>query len=204
MKTRTMIPLWKALICSGMLPILVLACGSGTREETDELDRAATSEEPTPPSLSEIGNSTITGIYEDPVQLHNAVYEGEPVAPGAAGRPRVQLLDTYVTGDLDGAPGAEAAVILVENSGGSGSFVYVAVMGRNADGVVNLGTGLVGDRVQIRGARIEADILSLDVLQAGPGDPMCCPGELATRTWKLVDGDLLEVPSGVPTSRLVS
>lgn len=192
--TNILPPAWRALIRSGIVSILVLACGSGTGEEAGVPDPGAAGEARTPPSLSEIGNSTIAGIYDDPIRLTGAVYEGETFVAGGTGRPRVQLLDTYLTGDLDGAPGDEAVVVLVEDSGGSGSFAYVAVMSRNDGGVVNLATTLLGDRVQVRAARVQNGTVVVDLLQAGPEGPLCCPGEPATRTWRLVDGALREVP----------
>jgi len=43
--------------------------------------------------------------------------------------------------------------------------------------------------------------LRLDVLQAGPEDAMCCPGELATREWAFTDAGFEEVATEV-TGRL--
>ena len=41
--------------------------------------------------------------------------------------------------------------LLSESSGGSATNGYLAVVGRGEGGLVNLGTALVGDRVQIVG-----------------------------------------------------
>ncbi|MCK4512401.1 META domain-containing protein, partial [bacterium] len=97
----------------------------------------------------------------------------------------------FETGDLDEDGCEEAVVLLVENSGGTGSFVYLAVVGRRGGEVVNLGTSLVGDRVQIRSIRVDGERIELRVVQRGPDDAACCPSQKATRTWAL-DGGLVE------------
>jgi heat shock protein HslJ len=60
--------------------------------------------------------------------------------------------------------------------------------------------GLVGDRVQIRAARIDRGTVVLDVLQAGPDDGMCCPRQLAIRTFGIESGKLVETDTEVTGS----
>jgi heat shock protein HslJ len=145
------------------------------------------------PSLEELANATFAGIGEEPVQLVNGGWEGEPYAEGGASRPSAGLVeDLLLTGDLDGDGNEESAVLLWTSSGGSGTFDYVAVAGRRGDTIVNLGTAELGDRVAVRGGRIAGSRLVLDVVQAGPGDAACCPTQLATRAWTLGDEGLTE------------
>jgi heat shock protein HslJ len=191
----------------GMLLLTVLAVVSaGCR--ADEGDSTSASGDPgpsqqiSPPTIEEIGDATIEGIYDHPVLLEDGTFEGEPFEEGGASRPRVKLLDFYRAGDMNGSGVDETAAFLSESSGGSGTVLYLAIMGRHEEEIKNLGTALVGDRVQIRDARVEKGTLLLDVLQAGPDDAMCCPGELATRAWKLGGHDLVEFESGVPTRRM--
>ena len=81
-----------------------------------------------------------------------------------------------------------------QNSGGTGTFVYIAVMSRVNGDVTNLATVPVGDRIQIRSGEIANGKIILHVLQAGKDDAMCCPSTLATRNWTLSDGQLTEGP----------
>ena len=112
---------------------------------------------------------------------------------GGASRPSVGLLeDIYFTGDLDADGQEEAVAILWQSAGGTGSNIYIAVMKSDNGGFNNISTTLVGDRVKLRGGRIDSGKIILDVLQAGENDPMCCPTELATRRWVLKDGQLEE------------
>ena len=104
-------------------------------------------------------------------------------------------------GDLDEDGIEEAVAFLSSSSGGSGTELYVAVLRREADEAVNVATALVGDRVKIRSATLSGGLVRLEVLQAGADDPMCCPGELATREWALGSDGLSEVATEV-TGRL--
>jgi heat shock protein HslJ len=150
------------------------------------------------PSQEELKNATFRGIYEVSVTLDAGEWEGEPFVPGGASRPRVVLArDFRLVGDLAGDDDEEAVVLLSESSGGTGTNSYLAVVGRRGEGLVNLGTALVGDRVQIRSARIADRRIELDVVQAGPEDAACCPSQKATRGWALGADGLKEVASEV-------
>jgi len=82
-------------------------------------------------------------------------------------------------------------------SGGTGENLYLAVM-RGGNGVaVNVDTAIVGDRIKLRSIAIVGSRLQLEVLQAGPEDAMCCPGELATREWAFTDAGFEEVSTEV-------
>ncbi len=145
------------------------------------------------PTIDELANARYEGIYDEPVALKDGRWEGEPFVPGAASRPAVGLVQDFrLTGDLDGDGSDESVVLLWESSGGSGTYNYIAVVGRRGREIINLGTALVGDRVQIRAARIAEDKIELEVVQAGPGDAACCPSQKATRTWVLAQSELKE------------
>jgi heat shock protein HslJ len=90
-----------------------------------------------------------------------------------------------MTGDVNGDGNEESVVFLTESSGGSGTRLFIAVVGRINEAITNLGTASVGDRVQVRDARISGKSIELDVVQAGKDDAACCPSEKATRTWTL-------------------
>jgi len=123
------------------------------------------------------------------VTLSDGRWDGSPLVVGGAARPSIHLApDFRVTGDLDGDGHDEAVVALSEHSGGTETWVCLAMMGRVNGLVTNLATHRLGDRTQIRDARIEDGILYVDVLQAGVHDAACCPGELASHGWELLNG----------------
>ena len=145
------------------------------------------------PTAVELANATYTGTGEGPVTLVDGRWEGEPCVEGGASRPSVGLVEDFrLPGDLDGDGQDEAVITLWQSSGGSGTFNYVAVVGRKNGEIINLGTAAMGDRVQVRSGRIDGGVIIFDVVQQGEGDAACCPTQLATRTWSLADDQLKE------------
>lgn len=155
---------------------------------------SCTSEKKGPaPELAEAREAEYSGIYDYPVRLTGGSFKGEPFAKDTAARPTVGLIgDLCVQGDLDGDGIDESVVLLVENSGGSGSFIYIALLERVDGGVKNTGTAPLGDRVQVRSLWIEPGTVMMKVIQHGPEDPLCCPTQNALRNWVLEGGTLLE------------
>lgn len=168
---------------------LTAACGS--KDQDDPGADAA-------PGTAELANATYAGIYDEPVTLSGGEWQGAAYAEGGAARPRVTLVrDFRTTGDLDGDGADEAVVLLAESSGGSGTFQYLAAVGRSGREVVNLGTAAVGDRVQTIDCTIENGAIVMDVVQAGPADALCCPTQVVRRVWRLEPGVLEEVSAHV-------
>jgi heat shock protein HslJ len=185
--------------------LATLTLGGQSRSEALQPAAAATPTPPAAPTLSELRNATYAGFedLEGPVTLADGVWEGQPYAPGSASRPSVRFGGAFrVLGDLDGDGAAEAVVVLGQSSGGSGTLSYLAVVRRGAQGLENVTTTALGDRVAIRSARIESGALHVKVVRAAQNDPMCCPGELAELAWTLVGGELVRVPGSAPTERL--
>jgi len=145
------------------------------------------------PTLAELANATYSGIEDEPINLSDGSWHGKPYMDDGAARPGIGLVEEiYLADDLDGNGKQDAVVILWQNSGGSGSYIFLAAMTRKENGISNMDTALVGDRVKLRNWQIIDGKIVLDVLQAGENDAMCCPGTLATRTWIMEDNRLKE------------
>jgi heat shock protein HslJ len=154
------------------------------------------------PGLTEdkLKNAEYRGIYGETVQLIDGRYEGEPFVEGGASRPTVTFIDPHAFGDLDGDGVEDAAVLLAENSGGSGTFIYLAaVLNRNGN-PQNTATQLLGDRVQVNSLSIEDGEIVVDMLTHGPDDPMCCPTQPVVQTYELRDNQLVQTAEEVVTS----
>ena len=149
------------------------------------------------PTLVELRNGTIHGIGEGPITLRDGAWEGEPFQPGGASRPRVTLWDQPIAvGNLDARSGDEVAAILSASTGGSANLVYVAVFGRRDDGRPTPAVAaLVGDRVKVHAMSIAERQVTLDIVEAGPGDPACCPSRLARKSYILQGAALVPVAS---------
>ena len=138
-------------------------------------------------------NTAYDGILDEAVLLEGGTYEGEPFVSGGASRPVVILLPEPITfGDLNGDGQADAAVILVSDLGGSGSFVYLAAVESRNGVAENVATLLLGDRVQVKSLEVEDGRLVASLLSHAPDDPTCCPSLETTRTFLLRDELLVD------------
>ena len=146
------------------------------------------------PTLKELKNASYSGIegLKGVVKLVDGRWEGRPYKKGSASRPVVNLVgDLRVIGDLDGDGMNDAVVLLNYTPGGTGQLLHLAVVTRRNGKIQNVATTLIGDRVQIRDVRIEQKRIFVDVVQAGPRDAMCCPGEVTSLGWTLEPGGKL-------------
>jgi len=144
-------------------------------------------------------SATVEGIYDGQVvMLHDGVYEGAPFSPGGASRPTVRLLEPLTaSGDLDGMPGGEVVAVFAENSGGSGEHMYLAAFRPEGERLTNTATAPLGDRTRLRRLHIDTGMIVVDVVQAGPGEPVCCGTQLARKTYRLATGKLEPVTTQV-------
>jgi hypothetical protein len=123
-------------------------------------------------TLDMLKNATYhTSFYDRTITLVNGAYsEGSnPVIYSA------QLLGVYDFGDMNGDGKDDAAVILAENGGGSGTFESLVVMVNQAGVPHQAGGVQLGDRVHINSVDISDGVVHVDMLAQGPGDALCCP-----------------------------
>ena len=169
--------------------LLVVAILAGcTREEpATEPPHEVSVTAPSPESLRQ---ATYSGIYEQPVELDAGLYRGEPFVPGGSSRPTVSLLpEPMLFADLDGDGVDEGFALLVEDSGGSGAFIFLAVMEMHDGVAINLATTLVGDRVRVIDLAVSDELLTASFKERLPN-----PAGPAThrRSWRLADDALVE------------
>jgi heat shock protein HslJ len=185
-------------MCWGLILLVVLA-GSAAANGCTAL--AA----PPVPTLRQLKNCAYNGlgVVKTPITLKDGQWEGEPYVAGGAARPTVTFVrDFYRTADLDGDGSADALVLLAEHAGGSGENVYLAVVARHDGQLRNVATVRLGDRVQIRDVHVAGRQIVADLVQAGPQDAACCPGELITRRWQLGPDGLQESGAAIKAGRL--
>lgn len=114
-------------------------------------------------SIPEQGNVTLTnGSYTRK--------SGDPLS--------VTLGNKMAIGDINGDGVQDAAVVLRVNTGGSGVFVYLAVLVDNNNTLNNISTLFLGDRVQVKSLSIlESNKIRIKMLVRGPNDAACCPSQ---------------------------
>lgn len=139
-----------------------------------------------------LSNISIGGIFADSVTLRAGQYEGLPFAPGGHARPQLRLWpELLISADLDDKAGDEKIGLLSETSGGSGERVYLIVATYEQGTYHALPAGLLGDRVKVRSMQVRDRQIMLQIIEAGPSQPMCCGTQLAEMNWHLQDGQLV-------------
>jgi heat shock protein HslJ len=183
---------------SGLVVMLVALGLAGCGQEQSSAPPAAPASPPPAPTVDQLKSATVSGILDGPVTLADGKYDGPPAAPGAASHASVRLWEPAIAfGDMDGVPGNEAVAMLSSNGGGSGEFVYIAVFGVRDGKLANLGTAEVGDRVKLQSLWLQQGQAIMDVVEAGPKDPACCPTQLARKTYAMEGGALKQTKSEV-------
>lgn len=191
---------WRPLVPLTLLALTLTSCGS------DEAEPAG--------ALSDTSNVAMAGEHPD---FANTTYRGIDLAAGdvtlvdgkweqtdreGSSGGWVSLSSADLHGDLDDDGRDEWVVTLDASGGGSGMFTYLTVFGDKGGRWQQIAAPVVlGDRIDIRDQRVEPGRIIFDVVQGGPDDPSCCPGELATLVYTLTDGHLVAQPPQV-TGRL--
>jgi uncharacterized membrane protein len=125
-------------------------------------------------------------VDEDRVRLEDGAYEDPEL------RLRI-VLATHAAGDLDGDELNDAAVVLVIDPGGSGTFYDLAAVVNVGGAPKNIASHPLGDRVQLDSMAIEAGKVILKMVTHGPDDPMCCPTLAIEATYALQGNSLVEL-----------
>jgi putative hemolysin len=123
-------------------------------------------------------------------RLADGKYE-EEIVPGTASKLTLVLYPVYAMGDLNGDGADDAAVILVADSGGSGSFYHLAAVVNQNGTPKHIASTSLGDRVKIEAISIQSGVITVNMVTHGPQDPLCCPTLKAIKTFKLQSDKLI-------------
>jgi len=113
-----------------------------------------------------------------------------PSAPDSASKNIVQIFSDIPKGDFDGNGKEDAAVILTQETGGTGTFFYFTVF--NGEKAFN--TFLLGDRIALEGVVFQDGMLTVNYAKRKSGESFAeQPSVGASRYFILRDNVLLEV-----------
>jgi hypothetical protein len=145
--------------------------------------QAATPTAETDVFLEKLKNSTITAPnLQKSIQLANGQYSD--------GTNTVTMLDQIAFGDLNNDQNDDAAVLLSENTGGTGNFVSLVVMLSQGGLFTQTGSMMIDDRPLIKSVQIVDGVIELNVTIHGINDSMADPTLAELQTYKLLENQL--------------
>jgi len=158
--------------------------------------------------IKKTGNKNGGSVSASMFDPFNATYtiDGQPVtlvdgksevaaAPGSASKVTTMLFGQPVMGDLNGDGKTDAALMLVQDSGGSGTFYYVAAamnMGSTAQGTNAI---LLGDRIAPQTIAIQNGEILANYADRKPGEPMTTAPSVGVTKYFIYNGSSLVVTS---------
>lgn len=136
-------------------------------------------------------------IEKQEICLVNGRHEAA-AAPGSAATIKTSIFSRPVYGDLDGNANDDAAFFMVQNSGGSGVFYYVAAA-MNINGAFT-GTHAVflGDRISPQTIQIQDGVIIVNYAERKAGEPMATPPSMGvSRYWMVKENRLMETTPSI-------
>ena len=127
------------------------------------------------------------------VDLINGRSEKE-AAPGSVSKITTAMLGNSTVGDLndDGRP--DAVVILFQNSGGTGTFIYTAAAIKRNDGYHGTNAVLLGDRITVDRVSIRNGVIVVDYRDRRSNEPMAAKPSVPRSAYFIFQsGDLLNI-----------
>jgi len=115
--------------------------------------------------------------------------------PGAASKTVVRMFGEPVAGDLDGDGVPDTALILIQTTGGSGTFYYVAAAFNRGGMFFGTTAVLLGDRIAPQHLTIRHGMVIVDYADRQPGEPMATlPTHRVTKYLACKEGRLEMIP----------
>lgn len=103
------------------------------------------------------------------------------ITAGSASKTSVRIHGDPAFGDVDGDGDTDAVLVLVKDSGGSGTFYYVALAVKSGAGYRGTDTVLLGDRVAVQEYGIRNDRAGIRYAVRAPGEPFSAAASIDKR-----------------------
>ena len=173
------------VLIPSLLIIILTACAKPTPALQSPTAAPLPQATPTAALQPVTEEAVINGTYtiqdgKQTVQLTNGKHE----TGKGADYVMVTVVPPVAFGDLNGDGVSDAAVVLAENYGGSGTFLTLVPVLATPEGPKPEKGVSLGDRVQVQSVAISGGIVSVSLLAQGPNDPQCCPSQAQTRTYE--------------------
>lgn len=123
-------------------------------------------------------------------------------APGSAARIITNIFGEPATGDLNGDGVPDAAILLTQDAGGSGTFFYVAAAINTSGTAQGTDAYFLGDRIAPQNIAITNGEIVTNYAVRAAGEPMTTQPSIGTTTYLVLKGSSL-VPGGPMTDASV-
>ena len=187
-------------LCLLAMAILLSGCaGQGPYQQEPNLIDGV----PAPLTVDVLRNATYTSefVKAGQAQLQDGVYE-EKIDPDSASKVTLMLSEHIAFGEVNGDGIGDAAVVLVESGGGSGTFYTLAIVINRMGNPFHFHSASLGDRIQLDSVEIEDAVITVRMLAHGEGDAMCCPTQAEVRRYNLGFGVLRLLERITPAGEL--
>ncbi len=112
-------------------------------------------------------------------------------APGSASRMETRVFGQLVYGDLDGDGDEDAALLLVQDFGASGTFYYVAAAHKVSGAYAGTNAVLLGDRIAPQNVLIADGVVVANYAVREPQEPMTARPSLHVSKYLTLEKDAL-------------
>ncbi len=147
------------------------------------------------PTMQQLGNCEYAWTGGETITLVDGVHQLTPPIGEPPEDYTVRLRGLPLAfSDLDDDGDADAAVILVERAGGTGTFYYVAAVINDSGVPHGEAIAFLGDRVIVNTMGISDGVIAIEGIAHKPGDPLCCPTLEVIWEYELSGGALVEIP----------
>jgi len=142
-------------------------------------------------TASDYMNATYT-IDGTTVHLVNGVAQ-TPAAPGSASLTTTRFFGNVTTGDLNGDGVPDAAFLLTQDGGGSGTFYYIVASLANGTSYTGTNAIFLGDRIAPQTTEFRDGTIIVNYADREDNDPMsAAPSVGVSRTFRVVNNQLVE------------
>ena len=175
-----------------ILVFATLACGYPTASPAPIVDSVPATESRSNLIIEQIKNTQYKLLIPETsrlVQMLNGVYQSgtDPLAIDYA---YIAVTNFFALGDVTGDGLGDAAVIFLENYGGTGNFAVLAIFENISGEPAFVHSTLIDDRPILNSIAIDNGEVLIDAITHGFEDAGCCPTLPTTRKYALVKNKL--------------
>ena len=167
---------------------------------------------PAPVSIKEVTTTTFTPsgakdttymIEGQSVKLSGGIARLK-VSPGSASVMTIKVFSEPTLGDVNGDGQNDAALILMQEGSGSGTFYYLAVAYSSTTGIIGTNALLLGDRISPQTLEIRNNEIIANYATRKSDEPMTAsPAQGVSLHARLKDGVLMDVTKEVTSTKTV-